>query len=128
MYKVFLDGELIGTTQLENADAPMGVVFGIVNFKTELYGYQFFKDYCDAHNIELTIDEPKERIISTMHINSLVVYSEGGQLIECIGNQLTGVDRDEFVISLFGIPYLFYESEFAHHVKEYQERFKSRKS
>ena len=31
-YKIFLDDNLIGTTNFEFADASMGVVFGKVNF------------------------------------------------------------------------------------------------
>jgi hypothetical protein len=31
-YKIFLDDVLIGTTNFEFADVPMGVVYGKVNF------------------------------------------------------------------------------------------------
>jgi hypothetical protein len=33
------------------------------------------------------------------------------------------MDREEFEISLEGIPYPFYEEEFPHHVKAYNEMF-----
>jgi hypothetical protein len=31
-YTIFLGNEKLGTTQLEKADAPMGVVFGKISF------------------------------------------------------------------------------------------------
>lgn len=32
LYTIYLDNILIGTTELEKADAPMGVVFGVIHF------------------------------------------------------------------------------------------------
>ena len=41
-YKIFLDDVLIGTTNFEFADVPMGVVYGKVNFIDFKNPYFFF--------------------------------------------------------------------------------------
>ena len=43
--------------------------------------------------------------------------------IKGVGNQISGMDSDEFEISLEGVPYPFYEEEFPHHVKAYYNQF-----
>ena len=42
-YKIFLDDVLIGTTNFEFADVPMGVVYGKVNFIDFKNPYFFLK-------------------------------------------------------------------------------------
>ena len=43
-YKIFLDDVLIGTTNFEFADVPMGVVYGKVNFIDFKNHYFFSKN------------------------------------------------------------------------------------
>ena len=43
-YKIFLDDVLIGTTNFEFADVPMGVVYGKVNFIDFKNPYFFSKN------------------------------------------------------------------------------------
>jgi hypothetical protein len=43
-YKIFLDDVLIGTTNFELADVPMGVVYGKVNFIAFKNPYFFSKN------------------------------------------------------------------------------------
>ena len=43
-YKIFLDDVLIGTTNFEFADVPMGVVYGKVNFIDFRNPYFFSKN------------------------------------------------------------------------------------
>lgn len=45
-YKVVLGDKEIGTSKLEKADAPMGVAFGLIEFKGIEKPYEFFKEYC----------------------------------------------------------------------------------
>lgn len=122
-YCIYLDGKLIGTTKLDKADAPMGVVFGDIAFNEQNIGYNFIKDYCNSMNIELTDDYPEDKLITTMTIDSLIVKNKKGTEIKGIGNQISGMDRYVFEITLFGVPYPFYEEEFPHHVKAYKEMF-----
>lgn len=124
IYDIFLDSIKIGTTELEKADAPMGVVFGKINFVNIASGYDFFKSYCVTNHIELISDYPENRLILTRTISNLAVKNEQGIEIKGTGNQISGMDSDEFEISLEGVPFPFYEEEFPHHVKAYHEMFK----
>jgi hypothetical protein len=123
-YSIYLNGDLIGTTRLEKADAPMGVVFGQVDSKTQNFGYNFIKDYCKANNIKIADDYPEDKMISTMTIDSLIVKSESDVEIKGVGNQISGMDSDGFEVTILGISYPFYEEEFPNHVKAYNEMFK----
>jgi hypothetical protein len=69
-YDIFLDDLIIGTTELEKADAPMGVVFGQIQFNNIISGYDFFKKYCLENNIELADDYPEDKLISTRTIDN----------------------------------------------------------
>ena len=123
-YKILLDGKEVGTTKLEKADAPMGVVFGIIVFTDQNIGYDFMRHYCQSHEVELADDFPEVKLISTRTIDSLVIKNEQGLEIKGLGNQISGMDSDGFEISIEGVPYPFYEEEFPHHVKAYNEMFK----
>lgn len=123
LYNIFLGDYKLGTTLLEKADAPMGVVFGVISFIELNIGYDYIKDYCKSNNIELASDYPEDKLISTRTIDNLKVLNESGTEIKGIGNQITGMDGEEFEISIEGIPYPFYEEEFPHHRKAYEEMF-----
>jgi hypothetical protein len=125
-YNVFLDKKIIGTTQLEKADAPMGMVFGIIRFSDKNIGYDFIKEYCTRNGIELTNDYPEDKLISTRTIIGLTIMNENGIEIKGEGNQITGMDGDEYEIHIEGIPYPFYEKEFPNHVKDYENMFKKK--
>ncbi len=126
-YSIHLGDYKLGTTKLEKADAPMGVVFGIISFTEQDIGYDFIKDFCKSNKVELANDSPEDKLISTRTIEILKVVNESGVEIKGTGNQIMGMDGENFEISLEGIPYLFYEKEFPHHVKSYNEMFKELK-
>lgn len=115
-YDIFLDGKIIGTTALEKADAPMGVVFGQIHFSNIDVDYNFIKRYCLENNIELVNDYPEDKLISTHTIENLIVVNEKGVEIKGLGNQISGMDGDEFEITVNGVAYPFFEEEFPHHV------------
>lgn len=123
-YDIFLDDKVIGTTELEKADAPMGVVFGLIHFTDNIFDYNFFKKYCLDNNIELADDYPDDKLISTQTIENLKVINENGIEIKGLGNQISGMDGEEFEITLEGVAYPFFEEEFPHHVKAYEDQFK----
>lgn len=122
-YTIFLDEKIIGETELEKADVPMGVVFGEIHFSSIPLGYDFFKKYCLENNIELAYDYPEDKLISTQTIQNLIVRNAKGIEIVCLGNQISGMDDDVFEITLEGVAYPFFEEEFPHHVKAYEEQF-----
>ena len=123
-YRILLNGQEIGTTQLEKADAPMGVVSGQIKSTIQNFGYKFIKDFCRLNQIEIADDYPEDKLISTMTIDSLIIKNESGTIIKGIGNQISGMDSEGFDITILGISYPFYEEEFPHHVKAYNEMFK----
>lgn len=122
-YFIKIEGKLIGYSDLEKADAPMGVAFGLIDFIGIESPYEFLKEYCLNKQIELAYDYPEDKMISTMSIPDLKITSDNGIEIKGIGNQITGMDNEEYEISIFGIPYPFYGEEFPHHVKEYENMF-----
>ena len=124
LYDIFLDRKKIGSTQLEKADAPMGVVFGQINFTDKNLGYNFFKNYCLKNTIKF-IDYPENKLIQTMEIPNLKVIDQNGIEITGQSANISGMDSDIFEITIIGIPYPFYEEEFPHHVKAYNEMFKT---
>jgi hypothetical protein len=70
----------------------------------------------------LADDYPEDKLISTRTIESLSVLNERGLEIKGVGNQISGMDSDEFEITIEGISYPFYEEEFPHHVNDYETR------
>ena len=123
VYKIFLDDNEIGTTEFEKADAPMGVVTGKLNFIDTKFGYAFLKEYCENNQIELAYDYPEVKMISTLSIPKLKITNNVGIEIKGVGNQISGMDNEEYQIEIFGIPYPFYEEEFPIHVAEYKSMF-----
>ena len=99
-YIILLNGLLIGTTELEKADAPMGVVFGLIEFSGIESPYEFFKKYCLDKQIELASDYPEDKMISTMSISELKITSDNGIEIKGVGNQITGMDNEEYEMNL----------------------------
>ncbi|TDR25837.1 hypothetical protein [Flavobacterium cheniae] len=123
IYRIFLDDKEIGISELEKADAPMGVVTGKLNFIDTKFGYGFLKEYCENNQIELAYDYPEVKMISTMSIPKLKITNNVGIEIKGVGNQISGMDNEEYQIEIFGIPYPFYEEEFPIHVAEYKSIF-----
>ena len=124
-YLIFLNKEEIGWTNLEYGDAPMGVVFGVIHFHKKEYGYDWLKLFCTKKEITITTDYPEDKLITFSSDEYLKVKNEKGVEIKGVGgNELGGMDGDKFDVSILGIGYPFYEEEFPHHVKEYNERFK----
>lgn len=123
-YKIYLNGLLIGTTELEKADAPMGVAFGLIKFNEIESPFEFFKDYCLKNNIVIHTD-PEFNYIDTQVIPEMKVFRKDGFEIKGVaGNAITGLKDEGYEISILGIPYPFYEEEFPHHVKDYENIFK----
>ena len=124
IYNIFLDDVKIGITRFEKADAPMGVVFGLIEFIDSKIGYEFLKDYCIKKQIDLVSDYPDDKFISTRTIDGLKVVNKSGVEIKGLGNQIDGMDSEGFEISIEGIPYPFYGEEFPNHVKDYENMYK----
>jgi len=124
-YFIFLDDNEIGWTELEYGDAPMGVAWGTINFHKREYGYNWLKSFCIKRKIVASTDYPEDKFITFNSDKYLKIKNEKGIKIKGVGgNQIEGMDDDKFYVSILGIAHPFYEEEFPHHVKEYNERFK----
>ena len=114
-YKIFLDDVLIGTTNFEFADVPMGVVYGKVNFIDLKNPYFFFKKYCDTNDIDYHfIDD--EKYIQTFELK-LIKISNNSDFIRN-GASFCGFDED-FQIEMYNISSEIMKSEFLHHYYDY---------
>ena len=114
-YKIFLDDVLIGTTNFEFADVPMGVVYGKVNFIDFKNPYFFFKKYCDSNDIDYHfIDD--EKYIQTFELK-LIKISNNSDFIRN-GASFCGFDED-FQIEMYNISSEIMKSEFLHHYYDY---------
>ena len=114
-YKIFLDEILIGTTNFEFADVPMGVVYGKVNFIDIENPYFFFKKYCDTNDIDYHfIDD--EKYIQTFELK-LIKISNNSDFIRN-GASFCGFNED-FQIEMYNISSKIMKSEFLHHYYDY---------
>ena len=124
LYNITLNGTLIGTSELEKADAPMGVAFVLIKFNEIESPYEFFKEYCLKNNIVINTDDPEFEFIDTQVISELKVFRQDGMEIQGVaGNAITGMKGEGYEISILGIPYPFYEEEFPNHAAEYKTMF-----
>ena len=122
MYSIFIENTLIGKTELEFGDPPMGVVFGKIDFININSGYDFFKEYCEKNEIEFEFDS-EGKFITTRYIPKLKIIDEENTEIVGLGNYVCGVGNDDFDINTEGIPYPFYEEKFPEQIKKYKEMF-----
>ena len=114
-YKIFLDDVLIGTTNFEFADVPMGVVYGKVNFIDFKNPYFFFKKYFDENDIDYQfIDD--EKYIQTFELK-LIKISNNSDFIRN-GASFCGFNED-FQIEMYNISSEIMKSEFLHHYYDY---------
>lgn len=122
LYKIYLDNNLIGTSALEKADAPMGVVFGKITFINSNFGFDFWEEYCKNSKLQANIFS-ELRALTTPHIEWLSVYSIDEKEIKGIGGiYIEGMDTEGYEITILGIGYPFYEIEFPHHCKNYKDQ------
>lgn len=122
-YLIKLDGNSIGTTAFEKADAPMGCVIGLIHFIKIDTPYAFFKNYSKEKNIVLNENEPEHLLINTQSIDGLSVFNEEDIEIKGMAVTVSGFEEDGYYIEVIGIAYPFFEEEFPHHVKAYESKF-----
>ena len=123
-YVIQLASIKIGTTKFEKADAPMGVVFGLVKFHAIENPYKFLHDYCKNNQVMLNGDEPEHGLILTQSIPDLRVFNEQGVEVQGLGVAMSGSREEGYYIEIIGIAYPFFSEEFPHHVKAYEGMFK----
>ncbi len=118
-YSILLDNTKIGTTELEKADVPMGVVFGQIKLLDINDGYTFFKVYCAKNTIGIT-DQSEDKFISTRHIPNLHVFDSDGTEIKGVATSVAGQGKNDFEITVEGISHALFISKFSHHIDRYK--------
>ncbi|MEN5234283.1 hypothetical protein [Sphingobacterium faecium] len=76
------------------------------------------------NNIVIITDYPDDKLIGTADIPNLIVVNPNGIEIRGQVTNIEGMDSDVFEIIICGISYPFFEEEFPHHVKIYNDQFK----
>ena len=101
----------------------MGVVFGEVEFVGIESPYAYFKTYCQKAQIAFEEDDPDLELIGNLVLPDLKVFNENGVEIDGDGGiYVSGMKGEGYAVNILGIGYPFFEEEFPHHVKAYQER------
>ena len=122
-FKILLDDKLIGTTLLEKADVPMGVVFGQIKLENIDNAYTFFKSYCLQNQIGFT-DDKKDQLLTTRRIPNLKVYdSNDNTEIKGSAVSVSGQGMTDFEITIEGVPHNIFAFKFKHHVDNYKGLF-----
>ena len=124
IFKIKLEEQIIGTTEFEFADVPMGVVYGKINFINIESPYLLFKNYCLANNIQINYDSETEKLIDTFIIPNLKVYYNDFQdELKGWGSSISGLeisdDGIEFDITSYGLESETMSTLFEHHFDEY---------
>ena len=114
-FTVKLAGHIIGFSELEQGDAPMGVAFGKF-IPTAAYGA--IQPYCLVKQGEYS------------GVTGLTAEMEGGEQIECSGGVhimdfSSELGEPAIEVHVNGIPYPRYGEIFPHHVNAYNKLFPS---
>jgi len=122
LYAIYSGETLIGHSELEGGDAPMGVAFGKL-VPTEAFGG--IRGAAEPGNVL-----KKNSIKNIRAWRGLSVRTPNGDALECqMGVQVLehGEAKNPYALEVYcsGIPYPLYEELFPHHVKEYRDQFKS---
>ncbi len=121
-FTIKLEEQIIGTTEFEFADVPMGIVYGKINFIDIESPYLLFKNYCLANNIHINYDSEKERLIDTAIIPNLrIYYNDFKEELKSWGSSISGIEisDDVFEITLYGLESETMSTLFKHHFDEY---------
>ena len=114
LYEIKLGNEVVGFSELEGGDAPMGVAFGAL---TPTPAYASIQPYCIEHRDHW------------INISGLTVQTPSGVLIECSG----GIQIIDFSpelgeagiqVHLNGVTDPPYDELFPNHVDAYKKQFR----
>lgn len=121
-FKILLDDKLIGTTLLEKADVPMGVLFGQITFDNVDNAYSFFKAYCLKNQIGFT-DDKQDKFLTTRHISNLKVFDSENTEIKGSAVSVSGQGSKDFEIIIEGVPHNIFSFKFQNHINHYKNLF-----
>ena len=112
-FQIHMNGRLIGHSELEYGDAPMGVAHGRFIPSPEYFEVQarIAGSYGDQAHLEFS------------------AFSEDSTQVPCqavaICDQSAELGPEEMYVELLGVPYPEYQAIFPHHVAAYERQFPS---
>ncbi len=122
-YSVKLYDIVIGYTQLEKADPPLGMVGGKIELQNIDSGYDFFSAYCKETEAQINVEYPDFKFIDAESIRGLGVFDTKDSQIAGAAMTIRGFDSDSFEIEINGIPKAEYEALFPEHTAAYENQF-----
>lgn len=115
-FSIYSKGTLVGYSNLEHGDPPMGVAHGA--FVPE-DGYALIRGECAANHADQSALELSARTTT-------------GAVIECVGVGILDYSAEageSFAeVNVLGIPYPLYGELFPSHVKAYEDQFSANRS
>ncbi len=112
-FHVFAKGDLVGETELEYGDPPMGVAFGAMMPTDEYMKYQSIFEEKDFEKIE--------------SLDLRVVSKDGKALEPCAGIAVEDFSKEMgetcIEVSVLGLDGIIYEEQFSHHIAAYESQF-----
>ncbi|MDO6387049.1 hypothetical protein [Uliginosibacterium sp. 31-12] len=111
-FTVYSGSTLVGHTDLENGDPPMGVAFGRF-IPVEAYRAiqkQCIENHEDQSALNLTVQTPNNETIQCAGVGILDYSHEA--------------DEEFIEVNVLGISHPPYEKMFPHHVISYEQQFK----
>jgi hypothetical protein len=114
-FEVLANSELIGNTEFEWGDPPMGVAFGM------------FLPQAAYERVQAAIVEAEGRNLKNVRLAARVAAT--GQEIECqagihIADHSAELGPDGIEVTALGIGYPLYAELFPQHVETYEKQFK----
>lgn len=102
----------------------MGVASGILQLTTDECPFELLRSHCEHAAVPINSLDVEVQFIDTQVIPDLKVYrSDGLEIVSEVGACITGMEEEGYQISVLGIPYPFYEEEFARLRQAYDEQF-----
>lgn len=114
---------LIGESDLECGDPPMGVAFGQLRIDHNITScYEFLISLSVDDGVDV-FEDLKEDGFCSVGFDDIEIRSDSGTKITGQGYNIAGFDGD-FEVSILGIDATLYVQEFKEHVKRYDEQFR----
>lgn len=126
VYKVKLDGKVIGATRFESGDPTRGCVAGALLEYDKTLNYKFFVKLINSGVFVHVDHEHTGKFINANARDRFTVHLEdGSQVIGINGIHFISYDDKHFIVTLLGINFPFYAEEFPAHCKTYIDELKT---
>ena len=122
-YSVKLYDVVIGYTQLEKADPPLGMVGGKIELQNIDSGYDFFSAYCKETEAQINVEYPDFKFIDAESIRGFGVFNAEDTPIAGTVTTIRGFDSDSFEVEITGISKTEYEALFPEQTAAYENQF-----